>query len=83
MNGLLQHSYQVHDEVSFNMAMAMLKRFCREQNLNEAQSAKFLTSASELGRNILKYADRGEIGVRSLTRPCDGIEIEVRAGSAC
>lgn len=75
--GLDQRFFRVHDEVSFNMAMAMLKRYVSEVGLDEARGAKFLTAASELGRNIIKYADCGEVGVRVLSRPTRGLELEV------
>jgi len=54
-------TYYIKDESSFNLALSSLRSQCREIPVSEIVLSKILTVASELGRNIIKYARFGEM----------------------
>jgi serine/threonine-protein kinase RsbT len=51
------------------------KDICRELGFGEVSYVKAVTAISELARNILKYAGKGQIALRRLSGERDGIEI--------
>ena len=60
--------YDVYDEASFQIALLYVKDNATKVGLSQIQSARFLTAASELARNILKYAERGAIEIYQVSR---------------
>jgi serine/threonine-protein kinase RsbT len=62
-----RQEYSIHDEASFQRALLQIKSLATGFGYNEIQTAKFLTMASELGRNILKYAVKGQLIIVSIS----------------
>jgi len=70
------HEYDIHNESSFQLALLHIKGVSTEFGFNEIQTAKFLTVASELARNILKYAVKGRLIVtQKWDRGRSGLEL--------
>lgn len=66
----------VNDEGSFQVALMSIKKIAIEFGYSDTQVAHFLTAASELARNILKYAEKGHIQIRSVNHLTQkGLEI--------
>jgi serine/threonine-protein kinase RsbT len=59
------------------MAIAMVRKVCLELGLGQVQASKLQTAASELGRNILKYANRGDMVLRRHLHPQSRLELVV------
>lgn len=51
------------------------KDICQALNFSEVAYVKVSTAISELARNILKYAGKGQISVRRISRSREGIEV--------
>ena len=68
----------VGDEVELMQAVVHAGRHARQVGFGEVDAAKVMTAASELARNILKYAGRGAILVAGLDGP-RGLGVEVVA----
>lgn len=54
-----QFDLEVKDERDFQLTLFKLKRIIQDCDFEEAKMAALLTAASELSRNMLKYADGG------------------------
>ncbi|MCR9255288.1 MAG: anti-sigma regulatory factor [Alphaproteobacteria bacterium] len=48
-----------------NIAIADLRAWCRARGFENTETTKVITAASEIGRNILKYAGSGHMEYRS------------------
>ena len=58
------------------MALMSIRKIAIEFGYSDTQVAHFLTAASELARNILKYADKGNLQIRSVSKLTrQGLEI--------
>ncbi len=63
----LMTQFDIKDEGSFQIALMSIKKIAIEFGYSDIQIAHFLTAASELARNILKYANKGYIQVRPVS----------------
>lgn len=76
MNVLSQAKYTVNDDRSLNLSVAQIRQNALSAGCPEMKLAKFLTLASELGRNILNYAGNGHLVFKTLeTQGKTGLEI--------
>ena len=66
----------VHDESDVGRVVFKTQRFAREIGFNKVDEARLATIASELATNIVRYADRGQIALRWLVSPLEGLAIE-------
>ncbi len=67
----------VQGEVDASRAVLEANRYCLASGLSETASQMVSTAVSELARNILKYAGRGEIRLRRVEDGVRrGVEIE-------
>ena len=67
---------QVRDETGVTLAIVEVARVCENLGFRDDQKNRVTTAVSELARNILKYAGRGEVLVRELVESHQtGIEI--------
>jgi len=72
----LTTQFTIKDEGSFQVALMSIKKIATEFGYNDTQVAQFLTAASELARNIIKYADQGSIQIRQVNKGSQqGLEI--------
>ena len=63
-------------EADLTGAILACDQLCRQVGLRDDQRCRLSTAVSELGRNILRYAGRGEILLRRVQRGHrDGIEV--------
>ena len=75
MNAKLRLS--VRSEVDASRVALEAMQYAQEAGFDETSSRMIVTSVSELARNILKYADSGEIRLRQVEGSAGrGIEIE-------
>jgi serine/threonine-protein kinase RsbT len=58
----------VADEAGLTHAVVEARRLASAAGFGAAGAAKIGTVVSELGRNILKYADRGDVSIRGAAR---------------
>jgi serine/threonine-protein kinase RsbT len=69
-------TFQVESEADLSLAIAGVGKIARRIGFGDAGAAGIMTTVSELGRNILKYATRGRIHVSGLEQGVRrGIEI--------
>lgn len=67
----------IRNELDASRVVLEVTAFARSAGFAETPSCMIATAVSELARNILKYADRGEIRVRRVQRDRGpGLEIE-------
>jgi serine/threonine-protein kinase RsbT len=68
----------IRRDIDLARAVMLVRKFAMENEFGETSSALLCTAASELGRNILKYADHGTLTVRSIhDGHSTGIEVDV------
>lgn len=61
------------------IAIAQAGRLCREIAFEDSDRSRVTTAVSELARNIVKYAGRGEIALRRISgRAGCGVEVVAR-----
>lgn len=73
---LHRKDFRIDNEHSFQLALAQIRQLAVVMKCPEVQLAKMLTSASELARNILKYAISGTLSVKEeISGNKRGIEI--------
>jgi serine/threonine-protein kinase RsbT len=66
----------IESEADLSLAIAGAGKLARQIGFEDAGTAQIMTTVSELGRNILKYATRGRIRVTQLEAGARlGIEI--------
>ena len=69
---------QVNDESDLTAAVLTAGRWVEEQGTTATMKSKVMTIVSELGRNVLKYAQRGRVSCRVVDiHARNGIEIFV------
>lgn len=66
---------RIKREIDVYLAMNETEKLAKAIGFDHAIALKIKTTASELARNILKYAERGTITLTPLRRPRKGIEI--------
>lgn len=70
---------RISSEADVTRAVVEASRIARRHEFSEDAANKLATSVSELARNIIKYADSGEVLIGSVTDSGrDGIEVVVR-----
>ncbi len=68
--------FDIKDEGDFQVALMSIRKIAIEFGYSDIQIAHFLTAASELARNILKYADKGVIQLRPVSNTMkQGLEL--------
>jgi serine/threonine-protein kinase RsbT len=76
MSGSQEFRVRILGESDVAVAVMQAQRYSRSVGFNEAGCCRIATAVSELARNILKYADSGEIVFRPQINPRHmGIEI--------
>ena len=76
MSSSQEFRVRILGESDVAVAVMQAQRYSRSVGFNEAGCCRIATSVSELARNILKYADSGEIVFRPQLNPRQkGIEI--------
>ena len=69
--------FRIATELDASEAVLKSSGFAARLGLDEAASQMVATAVSELARNILKYAEQGQIALRAASRGAHrGIEIE-------
>ena len=69
-------SRSIRSDGDLQLFLAMLRRFAAQQGFDTTATAKITTAASELGRNILKYAGTGRLNLSRIERNgSSGIEV--------
>ncbi len=66
MNVLSEYKYPIQDDRSLHVALAQIRQQAVNMGCPEFKLAALLTVASELGRNILKYAGSGTLSVKKV-----------------
>lgn len=68
--------HRIASDRDLNIALSDLRRRCGIADFKPSDVTRILTAASELGRNILKYAESGELQFRSAFKhSVSGIEV--------
>ena len=66
----------VSSDTDLSIAIASLRGWALSKGFNNAEATRIMTAASEIGRNILKYAGRGHLEYRPIFRHLkSGIEV--------
>jgi serine/threonine-protein kinase RsbT len=75
---LFEYTYDIKDELSLKMALINISKDLIQLEFCLIKASSIQTAISEMGRNILKFADHGEVSLRNITK-CkkEGIEIHV------
>lgn len=72
-----QRRVWIHRDADLARAIVEARRHAMESGFAPAQVSQICTALSELGRNILKYADRGSVALRRVEEGgAVGLEIE-------
>ena len=53
--------FSIASDLDLSIAIANLRKWALAKGFSETDATRFVTAASELGRNILKYASTGHI----------------------
>jgi serine/threonine-protein kinase RsbT len=69
---------RIEDERDLVRARSAAHEACRRIGFSEIALTKLATALSELGRNILRYAGRGEVILRPAPGPRPGVEVVAR-----
>jgi len=76
INVLSEYKYHIQDDRSLHVSLAQIRQQAVTMGCPDFKLAKLLTVASELGRNILKYAGSGSLSVKRIEENAKkGIEI--------
>jgi serine/threonine-protein kinase RsbT len=71
----------IQNEIDVARAVLQAGRCCAALGFDQAGSQMVATAVSELARNVIKYASRGEVIMQGVTRRGKkGVEIVVRDG---
>ena len=66
INVLSEYKYHIQDERSLHVSLAQIRQHAVSMGCPDFKLAKVLTVASELGRNILKYAGSGSLALKKV-----------------
>jgi serine/threonine-protein kinase RsbT len=69
---------RVESDTDLNYAVLEARQQAAAMGFDAATCAKLATVVSELGRNILKYADRGEVSIEKTADEPPSLEIVAR-----
>ena len=68
---------RIAKETDVYLAIFETEKLTMAVGFDNAMTLKIKTAVSELGRNIIKYADRGIVTITPILNPVPGIEIHV------
>lgn len=70
---------RIRSDIDLARALMLVRRYAAEAGFSEIPVAQLCTAASELGRNILKYAGQGTLKVKTVQEArSTGIELEAK-----
>jgi len=70
---------RIRSDIDLARALMLVRRYAEATGFSEIPVAQLCTAASELGRNILKYAGSGTLKVKTVHEAKGtGIELEVK-----
>jgi serine/threonine-protein kinase RsbT len=58
------HVHRIKSELDLSVALAQLRKWSMVNGFDAPGATRLVTAASEIGRNILKYAGKGELRYR-------------------
>lgn len=68
----------VNNESQLKVALFKTRNFCLEHHINQVNTSKITTAASELLRNVLKYANSGKLQIKTYQNEGQqGIELSI------
>lgn len=71
--------FRISSESDMTKILLEVRRLAQILQFDDASTAKIVTAASELLRNVLKYADRGMASVQTISsKGRNGIEVVVK-----
>ena len=71
-------THSINNESQLKVALYKTRNFCIEHQINSINTSKITTAASELLRNVLKYANNGQLQIRTYNDGnLQGIELTV------